>query len=329
MIPPEEYVTQTSRLHGFPFLRPGNMQLYLGAGLAVLCFCLLLGCAICWRWQRKRKGKGKAWLPHRTLVDLGPTLPSQVTAVAIQQQYMEIEGEVLDHPPPVLAEAPVISDHSSPPKSLRRGRASLPSIPLPSKVSLLVKPALSLERRCTISGSSALKDESHLSSPVQGADITPLYTVPQNLSSAGPKLRPRLQFTLFYSESEATLIVKVIGVSHLPKSFRASRDSYVKVYLLPKFAEPKRTALRKKSLNPEFHEEFHFGHYSLEDLQGLTLRFAVYSKGFHNLKDFFIGEVMFPCTQAVLEQGVSSAYTQELSTTKTKLKKVRDSADEP
>ncbi|XP_077174133.1 synaptotagmin-4-like isoform X2 [Paroedura picta] len=304
-----------------------SLQVLLGVGLAVLCFCLLLGCTICWRWLKRRKEKGGALSPPCTLVDLGPALPSQVTAVAIQQQYTEIEGEVLDRLPPELAKAPVVSDHGIPPKRLRRGRASLPSIPFPPKLIQPVKSALSMERRCTISGSGTPGDEHRLlSSPVQGADIVRSYTVPRNLSSAGPKPRPHLHFTLFYSEPETTLIVTVIGVSHLPKGFRSSRDSYVKVYLLPKFAEPKRTALQKKSLNPEFHEEFHFGHYSLEDSQRLTLRFAVYAKGFHNLKDSFIGEVMFPCTQAALEHGVSS-YTQELSTTKTKLKKSLSSQD--
>ncbi|KAL8196933.1 UNVERIFIED_CONTAM: hypothetical protein K2H54_002276 [Gekko kuhli] len=323
-----KYSTRTSRLYGSPFLCLVNVQVFLGVGLAVLCFCLFLGCAICWHWRRKRKGKGEVCPPHRALVDLGPALPSQVTAVAIQQQYMEIEGEVLDRPSPELTESPAISDYSSPSRNLRHSRASLPSIPFPSKLCLPVKPTLSLERRCTISGSSALGDESHLlSSPVQGADIPRFYTVPRNLTSADPKPRPHLHFTLFYSKPEATLIVTVIGISHLSKGFRTSRDSYVKVYLLPKFAEPKRTALHKKSLNPEYHEQFHFGRYSLEELQGLTLRFAVYAKGFHNLKDFFIGEVMFPCTRAALEQGVSSAYTQELSTTKTKLKKCLSSQD--
>nr|XP_056722027.1 synaptotagmin-15-like [Euleptes europaea] len=316
---------QTSRSTRKAMRKQVNMQVFLGAGLAILCFCLLLGCAICWHWQKKQKDKSEAWPPDCTLVDLGPALPSRVT---IQQQYTEIEGEVLERPSPTVADAPGVSGHGSPPKSLRRGRASLPSIPFPSKLSLPGKPTLHLERRCTISVSSALGDKSSLlSSPVQGADISQLYATPRNLSGAGPKPRPCLHFTLFYSEPEATLIVTVIGVSHLPKGFRASRDSYVKVCLLPKSAEPQRTAVHKKSLNPEFREQFHFGHYGPEELRGLTLRFAVYAKGFHNLKDFFIGEVMFPCTQATWEQGVSSAYTQELSTTKTKLKKCLSSQD--
>lgn len=146
----------------------------------------------------------------------------------------------------------------------------------------------------------------------------------RDLYSVGSKPRPHLHFTLSHSQLKAMLTVTVVGVSHLPKGFRASRDSYVKVYLLPKFAEPQRTALQRRSLNPTFHEQFHFGCYRVEDLQDLTLRFAVYVKEFPNLKDSFIGEVMFPCAQAAWNQGSSFVYTQELSSTKTKLKKVKE-----
>uniref|UniRef100_K7FRD3 C2 domain-containing protein n=1 Tax=Pelodiscus sinensis TaxID=13735 RepID=K7FRD3_PELSI len=117
------------------------------------------------------------------------------------------------------------------------------------------------------------------------------------------------------------LPVAVLGVSHLPKGLGSSRDSYVKVYLLPKFVEPQRTAVRRKSLHPEFREQFQFGHYRLEELRGFTLRFAVYAKDFRSLRDSFIGEVMFPCAQATWCPEAASSYTRELSTTKTKLKK--------
>ncbi|XP_053128484.1 synaptotagmin-5-like [Hemicordylus capensis] len=297
-----------------------HLQVFLGVGLALLCFCLLLGCAICWHRRRKHsllghKGRAPSEPPQ---VELGPLVPSKTTAVAIQQQYVGLEGEVRE--PSAAA--------NGPPRSLLQGRASLPSLPLPRKLSLPVKPPLPLERRCTISGDSLLGSESHLlPSSILGAGIPHSYTMPKGLSMAAAKPRPHLHFTLSYSQPEATLTVTVIGVSHLPKGFRASRNSYVKVYLLPRFAEPQRTALQRKSLNPEFHEQFHFGHYTLEALQGLTLRFAVYAKEFRHLKDSFIGEVMFPCAQASWNPGVPSAYTQELSTTKSKLKKCLSSQD--
>ncbi|KAJ6664177.1 hypothetical protein lerEdw1_008393 [Lerista edwardsae] len=304
-----------------------HLQVFLGVGLALLCFCLLLGCAICWHRRKKRHhrgGKGQAL--DQVRVGLATVLPSRMTAVPIQQQYLEIEGEVLETPP--LAAADALSSPDSPPRGLLRGRASLPSLQLSQKPGLPIEPSPGLERRSTISEGSLCSDASSLlSSPRMGAGIPPSYTMPGGLPSAGPKPRPHLRFTLFYSQPGATLTVTVIGVSHLPRGFRASRNSYVKVYLLPKFAEPQRTTLRRKSLNPEFHEQFHFGPYCLDELQGLTLRFAVYAKEFRHLKDSFIGEVMFPCSQASWSQDGTFAYTQELSTTKSKLKKCLSSQD--
>ncbi|XP_042331658.1 synaptotagmin-11-like [Sceloporus undulatus] len=308
-----------------------HLQVFLGVGLALLCFCLLLGCAICWHQRKKNHlEEGKAQAEDRTLVDLGLVLPSQATtAVAIQKQYVEIEGDVLGVPSPTASVHSLgSSGPKSPPQNIRRGRASLPSIPISQKLSLPVKVPQGRKRRCTISGESIFGDESSLlSRPILGTSIPQSYTIPRGLSGATMKPRPHLHFTLFYSQAEALLTVTVIGVSHLPKGLRSSRNSYVKVYLLPKFVEPQRTSLCRKSLNPEFHEQFYFGRYSLEELQSLTLRFAVYAKEFHHLKDSFLGEVMFPCAQATWTPGVSLAYTQELSTTKTKLKKCFSSQD--
>ncbi|XP_061451614.1 synaptotagmin-5-like isoform X2 [Rhineura floridana] len=305
-----------------------HLQVFLGLGLALLCFCLL-GCAICWHRRKKRHlNPCKTQASDCALVDLGPILPTRMTAVPVQQQYVEIEGEVLQSLPPAAADSSTSPSHNSPPRNILRGRASLPSICLPQKVSLAVRTPVGRERRCTISGDSVFGDErSLLSSPILGAVVPQSYTIPKAPFSTAMKPRPHLHFTLFYSQLEATLTVTVIGVSHLPKGIRASRNSYVKVYLLPGFAETQRTALRRKSLNPEFHEQFRFGHCNLEELPSLTLRFAVYAKEFHNLKDSFIGEVLFPCAQVPWNQGFSSAYTQELSTTKTKLKKCYSSQD--
>ncbi|KAH0619882.1 hypothetical protein JD844_014268 [Phrynosoma platyrhinos] len=271
-----------------------HLQVFLGVGLALLCFCLLLGCAICWHQRKKNHlDEDKVLMEDRTQVDLGLVLPSQTTtAVAIQKQYVEIEGDVLEVPStPAIVGSPGSSGPKSPPQNIRRGRASLPSIPISQKLSLPVKVPQARERRCTISGESIVGDErSLLSRPILGSSMPQSYTIPRGLSGAATKPRPHLHFTLFYSQAEALLTVTVIGISRLPKGLRASRNSYVKVYLLPKFVEPQRTSLCRKSLNPEFHEQFYFGRYSLEELQNLTLRFAVYTKEFHNLKDSFLGE---------------------------------------
>ncbi|KAJ7311151.1 hypothetical protein JRQ81_006755 [Phrynocephalus forsythii] len=301
-----------------------HLQVFLGVGLALLCFCLLLGCAICWYRRKKRLlEEGQPQGPGYTLVDLAPVLPSKMTAVPIQQQYIEIEGEVLEKPPPALvAGSKDSSCQEDPTQGIPRSRASLPSIQLSQKFALPVKPPVGRERRCTISGDIMFgRERVPLSSPMLGANIPQSYTIPRSLSTTAAKPRPHLQFTVFYSQPDGTLTVTVMGVSDLPRGFRATRTSYVKVCLFPKFVAPQRTALCRKSLNPTFHKQFHFGPYSLEELQGLTLRFAVYAKEFHHLKDSFLGEVMFPCAQVPWNQKASSAYTQQLSASKAKLKK--------
>ncbi|XP_034639668.1 synaptotagmin-5-like isoform X1 [Trachemys scripta elegans] len=300
-----------------------HLQVLLGGGLALLCFCLLLGCAVCWRRsERHNQSSRKEQAPTNTLVELGPALPSQTTTVPIQQQYVELEGEMLECAGNDSLGSP---GAGSLPQSMLHGRASLPSIPFSQKLGVFSKIEPGWERRSTISGET--DESSLLTRPYLGPSVRQSSTMPRSLSSAGPKQQPQLHFILFYSQPEATLTVTVISVSHLPKGFRSSRDSYVKVYLLPKFIEPQRTAVRRKSLNPEFREQFQFGRYHLEELRGFTLRFAVYVKEFRSFRDSFVGEVMFPCAQVTWNPEAASSYTRELSTTKTKLKKCLSAQD--
>ncbi|XP_075753560.1 synaptotagmin-5-like [Pelodiscus sinensis] len=297
-----------------------HSQVLLAAGLALLCFCLLLGCAVCWRrHQRRRQSDRKPPAVPCTRVELGPALPSSTTAVPVQQQCVELEGET----PDAGSDTRAAPGAGGLPQDMLHSRASLPSIPCSQKRGLFSQSQQSWQRRATLCGAS--DRSSLLPRPVLGARLPPSPTMPRSLPS--PKPRPQLRFILFYSQPEATLTVTVLGVSHLPKGLGSSRDSYVKVYLLPKFVEPQRTAVRRKSLHPEFREQFQFGHYRLEELRGFTLRFAVYAKDFRSLRDSFIGEVMFPCAQATWCPEAASSYTRELSTTKTKLKKCLSSLD--
>uniref|UniRef100_A0A8C4P1X8 Synaptotagmin-5-like n=1 Tax=Dromaius novaehollandiae TaxID=8790 RepID=A0A8C4P1X8_DRONO len=300
-----------------------HLQVFLGVGLALLCFSLLLGCAVCWRQHRRLRSRtSREQVLEQALVDQVPVVPSKTAAVPIQRQYEEIPGAVLGARAGESSPAsPACGADALP------SRASLPSLPFSQRPSRPSKLVGAWQRRCTISGANILRDEkSLLARAGLGASIPQSCTAPGGLSSAGTKQRPQLHFNLFYSLAEATLTVTVISVSHLPKGLRGSCDSYVKVYLLPQFAEPQRTAVRRKSLNPAFQEQFQFGRYSLEELKSFTLRFAVYMR-FHSLKDTFVGEVIFPCAQATWNREASSSYSRELSTTKTKLKKCLSSHD--
>ncbi|KAM6060073.1 synaptotagmin-11-like [Theristicus caerulescens] len=279
-----------------------HFQVFLGTGLALLCLSILLVCAVYW-WHCQCLGPCLGW--EQATVELGPTLPTGTVPVPIQQHYKELAGEVLgareEEGPPVLPASR---------RGLLHGRASLPSLTFPSK------PAGAWQCRCTISGANLLcKEESLLVHPIPGPP-TPLP------SSTGPKQRPRLHCDLFYSPAKATLTVMVLGVSHLPKGLWGGQDSYVKVYLLPQLLASRHVALQCRSLHLACREPCQFGRYSLEELRSFTLHFAVYTR-FHNLKDSFVGEVLFPCAQATWDPQASSSYSWELSSTKTKLRKIR------
>ncbi|XP_067829672.1 synaptotagmin-4 isoform X2 [Heptranchias perlo] len=307
-----------------------HLQVLLGAGLALLCFCLIIGCAICWRKGKHRNyANGKDQKSERIVMDPNPTLPGN-TSTPIKQQYEEVDGAVLDYPPCVVSNLPDF-DPDGQYKPGLHGRASLPFIPVVQKVSLASKTKRILERRCTVSGDCSVYNEhgtfrSSTAKP-SGPAMGHSQTMPDDLSGVKSKQRPVLHFTLFYSAYEVTLTVAVVGVSNLPKKFGTSCDSYVKVYLLPKFIEPQQTAVRRKSLNPEFRECFQFAGYTLQEVKCFTLRFATYVKEFHNFKDTFVGEVLFACEQGDWKVDVPSTYTRELTTTKTKLKKCLSSQD--
>ncbi|XP_048376726.2 synaptotagmin-4 isoform X1 [Stegostoma tigrinum] len=303
------------------------LQVLLGVGLAFLCFCLMLGCALCWR-KRKHQSTTNSKDPASERIVMDPSLPLPGSAsTPIKQQYEEVRGLVLEHPPGALPDLDPDSGYRHGP----HGRASLPFIPAVQKASLTSRTKRILERRCTVSGDCSVYNQCGIYPTPgimpAGPGLGHSLTTPDDLAGAKSKPRPALHFTLFYSPYEVTLTVSVLGISNLPKKFGTGCDSYVRVYLLPRFMEPQQTSIRRKSLNPEFWESFHFSGYTLEEIKCFTLRFATYVKEFHNLKDTFIGEVLFACEQGDWQPDSPSAYTRELTTTKTKLKKCLSSQD--
>ncbi|XP_078056146.1 synaptotagmin-7 isoform X2 [Mustelus asterias] len=303
-----------------------HLQVLLGAGLAFLCFCLIVGCAICWR-KGKQWGyaKSKDQASERIVMDSSSALPGN-TSTPIKQQYEEVHGLVLDYPACDASPLPD-SEPESHYKPGPHGRASLPFIPPVQKASLASKTRRILERRCTVSGDCSVYTEHGTFRSPASKNLGHSQTMPEDLTGIKPKQRPLLHFTLFYSAYEFTLTVAVLGISNLPKKFGVSCDSYVRVYLLPKFTEPQLTTVRRKSLNPEFRETFQFSGYTLEEIRCFTLRFATYIKEFHNFKETFVGEVLFACEQGDWKPDVPSTYTRELTATKTKLKKCLSSQD--
>lgn len=114
----------------------------------------------------------------------------------------------------------------------------------------------------------------------------------------------------------------VLGISHPPKGLRGGQGTYVKVYLLPWLPASWCMALWHGNIHPACWELCRFGLCSLEQLRSFTLHFVIYARSY-SPKDSFIGEVLFPCTQVTWDPRASSSYSWELSSTKTKCRKVR------
>ncbi|XP_078286018.1 synaptotagmin-11 isoform X2 [Rhinoraja longicauda] len=286
-----------------------HLQVVLGAGLAVLCFCLIVGCALCWR-KGKRRDKEQAL--ERIVLDSSSGLLGHA-GTPVKQQYEEVEGSVLDYPSCPTAGGSGLGRQGRPGP---HGRASLPFIPTVQRVG---NTRSILERRCTVSAvGTYYKDAT--------ADADALRPPPA-VSDMKTKARPLLHFTLCYSSHEMALMVGVISLHNLPKRFGSGCDSYVRVRLHPKAMETQQTAVRRKSLNPEFRESFQFSGCTLEEVKCLKLRFAAYVKEFHNLKDTFVGELLFPLEQGDWTLDTPSEYTRELTSTRSKLKKCLSSQD--
>ncbi|MGH0122451.1 UNVERIFIED_CONTAM: hypothetical protein FKN15_004489 [Acipenser sinensis] len=351
-----------------------HLQTLLGVGLAVLCFCLIFGCILCWRRERSRPCQDKSSSSDHVALDLDPAFSRKISPtspIPIKQQYQELEGDVLEYPaqPPCSCSYPspehkfrprssseletnyktsyqlqrqnnLSSSEKSPPfKPGCHGRASLPTIP---KFNLVSKTKRALERRCTITGAAFIYNEhSKLNSPgasehsklkspgarLLTSRVRQSHTLPGEISEISGKVPPRIQFSLFFSPNDGSLTVSVLSLANVPRKIGVNGGCYVRLSLLPCCLEPLQTSVRRRSLNPEFREDFRFEVGAVEELRGCTLRMAVFSKDFPSLRASCLGEMLFPCGQVEWGTDQPTNYSQELSSTKTKLKKSQSTQD--
>ncbi|XP_035621915.1 synaptotagmin-5-like [Oncorhynchus keta] len=268
-----------------------HLQILLAVGLAVFCFCLVLGCLLCWRRGKYHPPEDKeaalsssSATCERVTVSLTPssgTLP-------IKQQYEELDGDVLDLPSPNSSSSPSEDDLTalpfeprprssssqlrSSPRScfpMRRlstpsvsssshykpsghGRASLPSI---SKLGLVSKTRRALERRCTVTGDNFLySEQSRLTSPGNAMQSTGLQ---------GELSQPQ------YGSSSLSIPTKPAPLLHFSLLFSPARGTlttnimglsgaarrrsgvFVRASLPPLCPSPQHGASRRLSLSPE------------------------------------------------------------------------------
>ncbi|XP_047436755.1 synaptotagmin-4 [Mugil cephalus] len=331
-----------------------HLQILLAVGLAVFCYCLVLGCVLCCRRRKRVSSEDKEAVfssPHhgeRVTVTLTPSPCTQL----VKQQYEELEGDVLEFPSSKSSSSPSEDDLTalpsvssptrsaelvqssfpmrrlstpavpcSPNKSPSHGRASLPSL---TKLSFVSKSRRAMGRRSTVSGESfAYSEGSFLTSgatkaPNQQGESSQLQ-YGSNALSVPSKPAPLLNFSLLFSSAYGTLVVNILGLSG---ASRRRSGVFVRASLPPLCPSPQQIAPRRRSLSPELHSQsFVLQVGSLEELRSCTLRLAVYSRDFSGLRETTLGVVELPCEQMDWEPDTTTTYTRQLIPTKSKLKK--------
>ncbi|XP_068171937.1 synaptotagmin-5 [Antennarius striatus] len=334
-----------------------HLQILLAVGLAVFCYCLVLGCVLCCRKRKRASSEDKEAVfssPHpaeSVTVMLTPSLCTQ----PVKQQYEELDGDVLEFPSSKSSSSPSEDDFTtlpfdpsptrsaelvqslgttfpmqssstppvpcSPNRRASHGRASLPSL---TKLSLVSKSRRAVGRRSTVSGESFLYGESsQLTAGAAGSSLPPGESCTSqygsNSLSIHSKPTPLLHFSLLFSSACGTLVVNILGLSG---ASRRRSGLFVRASLPPLCPSPQQVASRRRSLSPDLHSQsFVLQVGSVEELRSCTLRLAVYSRDFTGLREAALGLVELPCDQVDWETETTTTFTRQLSPTKAKLKK--------
>ena len=86
----------------------------------------------------------------------------------------------------------------------------------------------------------------------------------------------KLHFSIVYIPETESLVVTILQAEDLPpKDFSGTSDPYVKLYLLPDRKQKFQTKVHRKTLNPEFNEQFVF-HMPIKDVLERILQFSIY-----------------------------------------------------
>ncbi|KAI9542086.1 hypothetical protein NQZ68_023669 [Dissostichus eleginoides] len=320
-----------------------HLQILLAVGLAVFCYCLVLGCVLCCRRRKSVSSEDKEAVflsPH-------PAERVTVTLTPVKQQYEELDGDVLEFPSSNSISSPSEDDFTallfdpnptnllpSPSSSFPMRRLSTPAVPCspinksPShgRASLpsLTKLCKSKGRRSTVSGESFLYSWNKLPETCSGHLTPPShqggpYYPSQYGSNSTLKPAPLLNFTLIFSSTCGTLMVNILGLSGVN---RRRTGVFVRATLPPLCPSPQRTTSRRRSLSTELHGQslvLQVG--SVAELRSCTLRLVVFSREFSGLREAALGSVELPCETLEWEPDKTSTYSRQLNPTKSKLKK--------
>nr|XP_006811224.1 PREDICTED: synaptotagmin-4-like [Saccoglossus kowalevskii] len=290
------------------------LQYSLGASAAVLLFALFFGCAVCWHKKRQRKVLDSETIYINKKAISGPR-GSDTPPVRRQSGTRDTVmcGATKATSGPELFLFDTLRQINE--RSETRRLSSFGSLPSPG---------------IPHSASTSSISSSQSSQPFSPLDLAPLS--PQDTSNystdfetedgtadeSSSRLRPKLDFNILYSHAESTLVVTVVRVRDLPVKTGSTYDTYVKLYLLPRFQDPLRTGLCRKTTEPEFNEHFQFHGLPMVESEKAILRFKVYTKDFWKKKKKFVGEVIFPCIDADLKSETPCMYSSELNPNRSK-----------
>ena len=105
----------------------------------------------------------------------------------------------------------------------------------------------------------------------QNAQETSGQTVTEHTKTVG-----KLHFSIVYIPETEALVVTILQAEDLPpKDFSGTSDPYVKLYLLPDRKQKFQTKVHRKTLNPEFNEQFVFS-VPIKDVYQRVLQFSIY-----------------------------------------------------
>ena len=105
----------------------------------------------------------------------------------------------------------------------------------------------------------------------QNAQETSGQTVTEHTKTVG-----KLHFSIVYIPETEALVVTILQAEDLPpKDFSGTSDPYVKLYLLPDRKQKFQTKVHRKTLNPEFNEQFVFS-VPIKDVHQRVLQFSIY-----------------------------------------------------
>ncbi|XDV28467.1 hypothetical protein PO909_031773, partial [Leuciscus waleckii] len=292
-----------------------HLQILLAVGLAVLCFCLVIGCIICCRHRKSNPTNDKEAelslppLPadHVTLT-LSPA-PS-INTQPIKQQYEELDGDVLDYP----------SSNSSSTPSEDLSFSSLPHASK-SRFSLrrLSSPVVSSKHAVRVRSSLPNIPKLSLAVKSQKRNNDVLYLETDRLNgnnnqrygSNFHKHTPSLHFTLLFSPAEGKLTVTVLG---LYRGSRKLSGSSIRACLPPIFPTPTRRL--GLGLGPE---AIQFQVRSVEELQACTLRLTASSRDFSGLRETAVGELELACAEIHWEPDSTVTFNCQLNPARRRL----------